>query len=68
MLFRSTRPFHSYIFNLGTETLLHSILTRLQTDLAMSTSSLICLPLDNSLRKRAGEALVPQTKMKVCIS
>ncbi|KAI5123167.1 hypothetical protein M0805_000869 [Coniferiporia weirii] len=47
----------------GTETFLHSLLARLQTDLAMSTSSLLCLALDPALRRKAGDALVP-SKMK----
>lgn len=52
-------------FLLGAETFLHMLLTRMQTDLAMSTSSLICLPLEQSIRRKAGEALIP-SKMKVC--
>jgi len=48
----------------GAETFLHLMLTRLQTDLAMSTSSLHCLPLDPILRRKAGETLVPNSKMK----
>ncbi|KAH8113567.1 vacuolar fusion protein MON1, partial [Phellopilus nigrolimitatus] len=47
----------------GAETFLHMLLTRMQTDLAMSTSSLLCLPLDPSLRRKVGEALIP-SKMK----
>ncbi|TDL17259.1 DUF254-domain-containing protein [Rickenella mellea] len=48
----------------GAETFLHSLLARLETDLAMSTSSLLCLKLDAALRTRAAEALVPGSKMK----
>ncbi|KLO16737.1 DUF254-domain-containing protein [Schizopora paradoxa] len=48
----------------GAETFLHLMLTRLQTDLAISTSSLHCLPLDATLRRKAGEILVPNSKMK----
>ena len=49
----------------GAETFLHSLLARMQYDLAMSTASLLCLPLDPSLRRKVGEALVPsKTKVK----
>lgn len=48
----------------GAETFLHMLLTRMQTDLAMSTSSLICLPLEPSVRRKAGDILIP-SKMKV---
>lgn len=42
-----------------------ALLARLECDLAMSTSSLRCLKLDPITRKRAAEALVPTSKMKV---
>ncbi|KAF8073683.1 trafficking protein Mon1-domain-containing protein [Lyophyllum atratum] len=48
----------------GAESFLSSLLDRLEFDLAMSTSSLQCLRLDYSLRKRAAEALLPSSKMK----
>ncbi|KAK7056936.1 Vacuolar fusion protein mon1 [Paramarasmius palmivorus] len=48
----------------GAETFLSSMISRLELDLAMSTSSLRCLKLDNILRKRAAECLVPTSKMK----
>ncbi|KAF8172004.1 trafficking protein Mon1-domain-containing protein [Mycena galopus ATCC 62051] len=41
----------------GAETFLTSMLSRLEFDLAMATSSLHCLRLDASIRKRAGETL-----------
>ncbi|EJC99059.1 DUF254-domain-containing protein, partial [Fomitiporia mediterranea MF3/22] len=47
----------------GAETFLHSLLARMQSDLAMSTSSLLCLAMDQNLRRKIGEALVP-SKMK----
>ena len=50
---------------LGAETFLTAMINRLEIDLAMSTSSLHCMRLDSTLRKRAAEALVPATKMKV---
>ncbi|KAF5382550.1 hypothetical protein D9615_002841 [Tricholomella constricta] len=48
----------------GAESFLSSLLDRLEFDIAMSTSSLQCLRLDPSLRKRAAEALLPSSKMK----
>ncbi|KAJ6475067.1 trafficking protein Mon1-domain-containing protein [Mycena vitilis] len=48
----------------GAETFLTSLLSRLEFDLAMATSSLHCLRLEASIRKRAAEALVPPSKMK----
>ncbi|KAF7346547.1 hypothetical protein MSAN_01882800 [Mycena sanguinolenta] len=48
----------------GAETFLTSMLSRLAFDLAMATSSLHCLRLEASIRKRAAEALVPPSKMK----
>lgn len=48
----------------GAETFLTSMLSRLEFDLAMASSSLHCLRLDASIRKRAAEALVPPSKMK----
>ncbi|ESK95723.1 vacuolar fusion protein mon1 [Moniliophthora roreri MCA 2997] len=48
----------------GAETFLNSMISRLEFDLAMSTSSLRVLKLDNILRKRVAEALVPTSKIK----
>ncbi|GLB38308.1 putative trafficking protein Mon1 [Lyophyllum shimeji] len=48
----------------GAESFLSSLLERLEFDLAISTSSLQCLRLDPSLRKRAAEALLPSSKTK----
>ncbi|KAG6887771.1 hypothetical protein C0995_012885 [Termitomyces sp. Mi166 len=48
----------------GAESLLSSLLIRLEFDLSMSTSSLQCLKLDLNLRKRAAEALLPPSKLK----
>ncbi|KAG6837622.1 hypothetical protein H0H93_006143 [Arthromyces matolae] len=48
----------------GAESFLSSLLEQLQLDLAMSTSSLQCLKLEPSLRKRAAEALLPSSKIK----
>ncbi|KAK7048518.1 trafficking protein Mon1-domain-containing protein [Favolaschia claudopus] len=48
----------------GAESFLTSMLSRLEFDLAMATSSLHCLRLEASIRKRAGDALVPPSKMK----
>lgn len=49
----------------GAEVFLHSLITRMQYDLAISMSSLLCLPLEASLRRKIGSILVP-AKMKVC--
>ena len=49
----------------GAETFLHLLLKRMQFDLAMSTSSLLCLPLEANIRRKIGEVLIP-SKMKVC--
>ncbi|KAG1745888.1 DUF254-domain-containing protein [Suillus paluster] len=48
----------------GAEPFLFSLLDRMELDLAMATSSLNCLQLDQSLRARVAEALVPTSKMK----
>lgn len=48
----------------GSEPFLFSLLGRMELDLAMATSSLNCLQLDQSLRARIAEALVPTSKMK----
>ncbi|OJA17220.1 hypothetical protein AZE42_00206 [Rhizopogon vesiculosus] len=48
----------------GAEPFLFSLLDRIELDLAMATSSLNCLQLDQSLRVRVAEALVPTSKMK----
>lgn len=47
---------------------MHSLLSRLEYDLAMSTSSLNCLRLDSNLRKSVADVLVPTSKIKVCAS
>ncbi|KAF8630953.1 hypothetical protein AX17_005309 [Amanita inopinata Kibby_2008] len=48
----------------GAETFLISLLDRMEFDLAMSTSSLHCLKLEPTLRKRVAEVLVPHSKIK----
>ncbi|THH12205.1 hypothetical protein EW146_g7782 [Bondarzewia mesenterica] len=48
----------------GAEVLIHSLLDRVEMDLAMSTSSLHCLKLDPSVRSRAASALIPSSRMK----
>lgn len=40
------------------------MLSRVETDLAMTTSSLCCLKLDPSLRKRIADTLIPTSKIK----
>ena len=49
----------------GAEPFLYSLLSRLEWDLAMSTSSLHCLKLDPVLRKAVADVLVPTSKIKV---
>ena len=49
----------------GAEAFMHSLLSRLEFDIAMSTSSLNCLRLDPNLRKTVADALVPTSKIKV---
>ena len=44
---------------------MHTLLRRLEGDMAMNLSSLQFLKLDPSVRSRAAEALVPASKMKV---
>ena len=44
---------------------MNSLLSQLEFDIAMSTSSLQCLRLDAAIRTRAAEALSPTSKMKV---
>lgn len=51
----------------GTESFLTSLLDVLETDLAISVSSLHCLKLDPKLRKKIAESLVPSSKTKVTI-
>lgn len=51
---------------IGAETFLTSLIGRLEFDIAINTSSLLCLKLEANLRKRAADALVPTSKMKVC--
>ncbi|PCH40110.1 hypothetical protein WOLCODRAFT_23849 [Wolfiporia cocos MD-104 SS10] len=48
----------------GAEPLMHSLLTRIEWDLAMSTSSLHCLKVEPMLRKSIADALVPTSKIK----
>ncbi|KAN0139868.1 Trafficking protein Mon1 domain containing protein [Lactarius tabidus] len=48
----------------GSEILIHSLLERVETDMAMGTSSLHCLRLDPVVRSRAANHLVPTSKMK----
>ncbi|EED82311.1 predicted protein [Postia placenta Mad-698-R] len=48
----------------GTEPLLHSLLGRLEWDIAMSTSSLHCLKMEPMLRKSIADVLVPTSKIK----
>lgn len=51
----------------GAEVFLHSLLKRMQFDLAIATSSLLCLRLDPGLRRKIGSVLVP-SKLKVGIT
>ncbi|PIL22468.1 hypothetical protein GSI_15156 [Ganoderma sinense ZZ0214-1] len=48
----------------GAEPLLYSLLSRLEWDLAMGTSSLHCLKLDPMLRKSVANVIVPTSKIK----
>ncbi|KAI0755027.1 trafficking protein Mon1-domain-containing protein [Daedaleopsis nitida] len=48
----------------GAEPFLFSLLSRLEWDLAMSTSSLHCLKLNPTLRKSIADILVPTSKIK----
>ncbi|KAK7690019.1 hypothetical protein QCA50_006663 [Cerrena zonata] len=48
----------------GAEPFLYSLLSRLEWDMAMATSSLFCLKLDPNLRKAVANALVPTAKIK----
>ncbi|KAI0648130.1 trafficking protein Mon1-domain-containing protein [Trametes meyenii] len=48
----------------GAEPFFHSLLARLEWDLAMSTSSLHCLKLDPILRKSVADILVPTSRIK----
>jgi len=49
----------------GAEPFLYSLLSRLEWDLAMSTSSLHCLKVGPMLRKSVADVLVPTSKIKV---
>ena len=49
----------------GADPFMHTLLQRLEGDMAMNLSSLQFLKLDPSVRSRAAEALVPVSKMKV---
>jgi hypothetical protein len=51
----------------GAEPFMNSLLNRLESDIAMSMSSLHCLKMEPSLRKRIAETLVPNNKVKVSI-
>ncbi|KAI0725621.1 trafficking protein Mon1-domain-containing protein [Fomitopsis betulina] len=48
----------------GAEPFLHSLLSRLEWDLAMGTSSLQCLKVEPALRKSVADVLVPTSKIK----
>ncbi|TFK27965.1 DUF254-domain-containing protein [Coprinopsis marcescibilis] len=48
----------------GAETFMNSMLSRVECDLAMTTSSLSCLKLDHGLRKRIAEVIMPSSKIK----
>lgn len=48
----------------GAEVFLHTLIKRMQFDLAIATSSLLCLRLDPGLRRKIGSVLVP-SKLKV---
>ncbi|KAI0699310.1 trafficking protein Mon1-domain-containing protein [Cerioporus squamosus] len=48
----------------GAEPFLYSLLSRLEWDMAMSTSSLHCLKLDPVLRKAVADILIPTSKIK----
>ncbi|KAI0074029.1 DUF254-domain-containing protein [Panus rudis PR-1116 ss-1] len=48
----------------GAEPFLYSLLSRLEWDLAMATSSLYCLKLEPNLRKNVADVLVPTAKIK----
>lgn len=52
----------------GAEPFLYSLLSRLEWDLAMSTSSLQCLKLDSALRKSVADILVPTSKIKAGVA
>ena len=49
----------------GAEPCLYSLLSRLEWDLAMGTSSLQCLKVEPVLRKSVADVLVPTSKIKV---
>jgi len=51
----------------GAEPFMNSLLNRLESDIAMSMSSLHCLKMEPGLRKRIAETLVPNNKVKVSI-
>jgi len=63
-ILRHPQPLMPWVWA-GAETFMNSLLSRLEFDMAMSTSSLRCLKLDAALRSRAAEALAPTSKMKV---
>ncbi|KAF9568812.1 DUF254-domain-containing protein [Agrocybe pediades] len=48
----------------GAEPFMNSLLLRLETDIAMTMSSLNCLKMEPNIRKRLAESLVPSSKMK----
>lgn len=49
----------------GAEPFMHTLLQRLEGDMAVNLSALQFLKLDQSVRSRAAEALIPVSKMKV---
>ena len=49
----------------GAEPFMHTLLQRLEGDMALNMSSLQFLKLDQSVRSKAAEALIPVSKMKV---
>ena len=51
----------------GAEPFLYSLLSRLEWDLAMGTSSLQCLKVEPMLRKSVADVLVPTSKIKVVL-
>lgn len=51
----------------GADSFLTSLITRMEFDLAMATSSLHCLKLEPGLRKRAADILIPPKGTKVSV-
>ncbi|PPR07114.1 hypothetical protein CVT24_010950 [Panaeolus cyanescens] len=48
----------------GAETLMNSLLHKLESDLAITMSSLQCLKLEPALRRKIAESIVPNSKIK----